>query len=136
MRIPEHHAFLFPGWTSFSSCTCISIFDFKASFSCSSSEVEGNICSNHGRVVFPRRSSPGAHSCGSALGICCCSAARQERAPQARRDKDQMGNGTAKTHGLQRRRRKASQEGARTGTCLLARSIGGSNALQTFSCAV
>lgn len=38
--------------------------DFKASFSCSSSEAEGNICSNHWRVVLP---STGCRSRGGAL---------------------------------------------------------------------
>lgn len=71
MRIPEHRVFLFPGRASFSACICISICDFKASFSCPGSEAEGNICSDHRRVVLP---GPGCRCHGGAL---------QERVPAA-----------------------------------------------------
>lgn len=72
---------------------------FKACFNCSSPQVE----INHSRVVLPNtgcrfkcRALQEAHSCGSALEM-CCSAAKQERVLTPRksssqeRDKDQMG---------------------------------------------
>lgn len=168
MRIPECHIFLLPGWISFSYSICVSICDFTASFSCSSSEVEGNISSNHRRVVVPNtgcgseaelgalrstflRLSPGdgcvspgdvsapgvsqpwgwiSEPWGGAARLPGRNAPRKpgSRERDKDRDKDRREKGTAKRHGLQRRRRrKASQEEARTGTCLQARSIGGSN---------
>lgn len=119
MRIPEHHVFLSPRWTSFLSCICISICDFKASSSCSSSEVEGNISSNRRQAVFPSTGALQEHIPGDVLLGC-----RARTRPQARqRDQDRVGKWHCQDTRTAEEEGKAAQEGARTGTCLQARSI-------------